>query len=338
MKATRFYGVGKAIEIEDIPEPEVGPNDVLVKIAGAGVCHSDLHVIDGEVEIGETPITLGHENAGVVEKVGSLVTEVEPGEGVAVFGAWSCGQCRFCEMGEQSLCQKPVWPGVMVNGGWAEKLLVHHPRNLVKLNGLDPVVAAPLTDAALTPYRAVKKVLSNLGPGKTLAVIGVGGLGHVALQIARAITPATRLIAIDISAKKLSMAQELGAHHVINANGDVGDAVKSATDGNGADAVIDFVGTDATLKNAGASIGVAGKVVVVGIAGGSLPYSFWNLPLECEVSSSIWGNRQELTEVLEMARMGLINPHIERQPLEAVNEVLTRLHAGEVQGRVVLTP
>lgn len=338
MKATRFYGVGKPIEIEDIPEPEVGPNDVLIKIAGAGVCHSDLHVIDGEVEIGETPITLGHENAGVVEKVGSLVTEVQPGEGVAVFGAWSCGYCRFCDIGEQSLCQNPVWPGVMVNGGWAEKLLVHHPRNLVKLNGLDPIVAAPMTDAALPPYRAVKKVMSHLGPGKTLAIIGVGGLGHMALQIAKAVTPATQLIAIDVSAEKLTMAKELGAHHAIDGMGDVGAAVKAATGGDGADAIIDFVGNDATLKNAGASIGIAGKVIVVGIAGGTLPYSFWNLPLECEVSSSIWGNRQELKEVLEMARIGLITPHIERQPLEAINDVLARLHDGKIQGRVVLTP
>lgn len=338
MKATRFYEVGKPLTIEDVPEPEVGPTDVLVKIAGAGVCHSDLHVIDGEVGVKRRPITLGHENAGIVEKVGSLVTEVQPGDGVAVFGAWGCGICKICERQDENLCQNPIYPGVMVDGGWAEKLLVQHPRNLVKLNGLDPVIAAPLTDAALTPYRAIKKVMSKLGPGKRLGIIGIGGLGHMALQIAKALTPATRLVAIDVSDEKLAMAKTLGAHYTVNGKGDVGAAVKAMTDGEGVDAIIDFVGSDATLRNAVACAAIGSKVVVVGIAGGTLPYSFWKLPLECEVTSSIWGNRQELREVLELARLGLITPHIERQPLEAVNDVLARLHAGNVQGRIVLTP
>tara|TARA_R110000787_G_scaffold98736_1_gene203013 strand:- start:616 stop:1632 length:1017 start_codon:yes stop_codon:yes gene_type:complete len=338
MKATRFYEVGKPLTIEDVPEPEVGPTDVLVKIAGAGVCHSDLHVIDGEVGVKRRPITLGHENAGIVEKVGSLVTEVQPGDGVAVFGAWGCGICKICERQDENLCQNPIYPGVMVDGGWAEKLLVQHPRNLVKLNGLDPVIAAPLTDAALTPYRAIKKVMSKLGPGKRLGIIGIGGLGHMALQIAKALTPATRLAAIDVSDEKLAMAKTLGAHYTINGKGDVGAAVKAVTDGEGVDAIIDFVGSDATLQNAVACAAIGSRVVVVGIAGGTLPYSFWKLPLECEVTSSIWGNRQELREVLELARLGLITPHIERQPLEAVNDVLARLHEGKVQGRIVLTP
>lgn len=338
MKATRFIEVGQPIQLVDLPDPDVGPTDVLVRIAGAGVCHSDLHVIDGEVGVRQKPITLGHENAGIVERVGSLVTEVKPGDGVAVFGAWGCGVCALCEQGEENLCQKPIYPGVMVDGGWAEKLLVPHPRNLVKLNGLDPVIAAPLTDAALTPYRAVRKALARLGPGRTLAIIGVGGLGHMALQIARALTPATQVIAIDVSDAKLAMAKELGADRCVNAKSDVGAAVKAATGGAGADAVIDFVGNDATLANAVASVAIAGKLVVVGIAGGTLPFSFWKIPLECEVTTSIWGNRRELKEVLELARRGLITPHIERQPLSAINEVIARLHAGDVRGRVVLTP
>ena len=338
MKATRFNGVGKPLTIEELPEPEVGPTGVLVRISGAGVCHSDLHVIDGEVGTRQKPITLGHENAGIVEAVGSEVKDVAVGDGVAVFGAWGCGGCRFCEQGEENLCQNPVYPGIMVDGGWAEKLYVPHSRNLVKLNGLDPVVAAPLTDAALTPYRAVKKTLSKLAPGRTLAIIGVGGLGHMALQIAQALAPSARLIAIDLSDEKLAMAKELGADVVINAGGDVGAEVKAATDGMGADAVIDFVGADATLKSAAASVAVAGKIVVVGIAGGTLPFTFWEIPLEVEVTTSIWGNRQELKEVLELARLGHITPHIERQPLEAINDVVARLHAGEIKGRVVLTP
>jgi len=338
MKATRFIEVGKPIEIAELPDPQVGPTDVLVRIAGAGVCHSDLHVIDGEVNVRQRPITLGHENAGVVEAVGEQVSDLKPGDGVAVFGAWGCGTCAQCERGEDNLCLKPVFPGVTVDGGWAEKLLVPHPRNLVPLDGLDPVIAAPLTDAALTPYRAVRKVQPKLGPGRTLAIIGVGGLGHMALQIVRALAPATRVIAIDISAEKLAMARELGADHCVDARGEVGAAVKAATGGAGADAVIDFVGNDASLANAAASVAVSGKLVIVGIAGGTLPFSFWKMPLECEVTTSIWGNRQELKEVLELARRGLIAPHIERQPLSAINDVIARLHAGQVRGRVVLTP
>jgi len=338
MKATRFIEVGKPIEIAELPDPQVGPTDVLVRIAGAGVCHSDLHVIDGEVNVRQRPITLGHENAGIVEAVGEQVTDLKPGDGVAVFGAWGCGTCIQCERGEDSLCLQPVFPGVTVDGGWAEKLLVPHPRNLVKLDGLDPVVAAPLTDAALTPYRAVRKTLPRLGPGRTLAIIGIGGLGHMALQILRALAPATQVIAIDISDEKLAMAKELGADHCVDARSDVGAVVKAATGGAGADAVIDFVGNDASLANAATSVAIGGKLVVVGIAGGTLPFSFWKMPLECEVTTSIWGNRQELKEVLELARRGLVVPHIERQPLSAINDVVARLHAGQIRGRVVLTP
>lgn len=338
MKAVRFHGVGKPLTIEEVPEPEVGPTGVLVRISGAGVCHSDLHVIDGEVGVRNKPITLGHENAGIVEAIGGEVTDVQVGDGVAVFGAWGCGSCSLCEQGEENLCQNPIYPGIMVDGGWAEKLYVPHSRNLVKLNGLDPVVAAPLTDAALTPYRAVKKTLSKLSPGSSLAIIGVGGLGHMALQIARVLAPYARLIAIDLSDEKLAMAKELGADVTINGSGDVGAQVKAATNGFGANAVIDFVGADVTMKNAAASVAIAGKIVVVGIAGGTLPFKFWDMPLECEVTTSIWGNRQELKEVLELARQGHLTPHIERQPLEAINDVVARLHSGEICGRVVLTP
>ncbi len=338
MKATRFIEVGKPIELAELPDPRVGPTDVLVRIAGAGVCHSDLHVIDGEVNVRQRPITLGHENAGVVEAVGEQVTDLKPGDGVAVFGAWGCGHCAQCERGEDNLCLQPVFPGVTVDGGWAEKLLVPHPRNLVPLDGLDPVIAAPLTDAALTPYRAVRKVQPRLGPGRTLAIIGIGGLGHMALQIVRALAPATQVIAIDVSDEKLAMAKELGADQCVNGRDQVGAAIKAATGGAGADAVIDFVGNDATLGNAAASLAVSGKLVIVGIAGGTLPFSFWKMPLECEVTTSIWGNRQELKEVLELARRGLVVPHIERQPLAAINDVIARLHAGQVRGRVVLTP
>ena len=337
MKATRFTEVGKPIQLEELPDPEVGPTDVLVRVAGAGVCHSDLHVIDGEVNVRQRPITLGHENAGVIEAVGAQVTDLQPGDGVAVFGAWGCGACPQCERGEDNLCLRPVFPGVTVDGGWAEKLLVPHPRNLVKLEDLDPVIAAPLTDAALTPYRAVRKLLSRLGPGRTLAVIGVGGLGHMALQIVRALAPATTVVAVDLSEDKLAMASELGADHCVAAAADVGATIQALT-GGGADAVIDFVGNDASLANAAASLAVGGKLVIVGIAGGTLNFSFWKMPLECEVTTSIWGNRQELKEVLALARRGLIQPHIERQPLEAINDVIARLHAGGVRGRVVLTP
>ncbi len=338
MRAARFYGAGKPLELEDVPMPEPGESGIVVRVRGAGDCHSDLHIIESQVPLPSLPLTLGHENAGVVDSVGPGIEGIRPGDAVAVFGDWGCGRCRVCVRGEENLCATPSWPGIRVDGGWAEYLLVPHARHLLPLGTLDPIQAAPLTDAGLTPYRAVRKALPHLCPGDVVAAIGVGGLGHRALQILRALAPAARLVAIDQSGEKLALARELGAEITIDARGDAVREIRRATEARGASAVLDFVGSEQTLRTATAAAATGGIVVLCGIAGGSIPFSFRSPRAECVLTTSAWGTRAELEDVLRLAQLGHLRPHVERQPLEAVNDVVARLQLGGVRGRVVLTP
>lgn len=337
MKAAMFHGAG-ALRIEEIEEPKAAEGGVVVRVRGAGVCHSDLHITQGEVPLPRTPLVLGHENAGVVASVGAGVSDFRVGEPVAVFGAWGCGRCALCRAGDENLCNMAGWPGIGVNGGWAELMSVPSTRHLIRLGDLDPVAAAPLTDAGLTPYRAIRRALPHVPPGGTIAIIGVGGLGHLAIQIARAIGPAPRVIAIDVAKEKLETALALGADEAIEAGSDVGGRIRKITGGEGAHAVIDLVGSDASLATAAASVGRRGIVVLVGIAGGSLRFAFAGLPPECVLTTSAWGTRAELEALLSLAARGLVRARVETQPLERVNDALERLVAGSVDGRIVLTP
>lgn len=338
MRAARFYGPGDALRIEDVDDPVPAAAGVVVRVAGAGVCHSDLHITRGEVPLPRTPLILGHENAGIVESVGPEASGIEPGDAVAIFGAWGCGHCALCRAGDENLCNMLGWPGIGVDGGWAELISVPETRHLIPLGGLDPVAAAPLTDAGLTPYRAIRRALPHVPPGGTIAFVGVGGLGHLAIQIARAIGPAPRVIAVDVAREKLEAALALGADEAVQAGDDAAGRIRDLTGGEGAHAVIDLVGSDASLAMAGASVTRGGIVVLVGIAGGSLPFRFVGLPPECLLTTSAWGTQAELEALLALAARGLVSARVERQPLDAVNDVLARLVDGSVDGRVVLTP
>lgn len=338
MKAARFYAANEALRIEDIDDPVPAAGGVVVRVQGAGVCHSDLHITQGEVPLPRTPLVLGHENAGVVERVGPGVEGFAPGDPVAVFGAWGCGYCALCRAGDENLCNMLGWPGIGVDGGWAELISVPALRHLIPLGDLDPVEAAPLTDAGLTPYRAIRRALPFVPPGGILAIIGLGGLGHLAVQIARAIGPSPYVIAVDVSKEKLENALALGADEAVEAGPEAGERIRTLTGGEGAHAVVDLVGSDASLATAGAAVARGGIVVLVGIAGGALPFRFVGLPPECHLTTSAWGTRAELEALLGLAERGLVRAHVERQPLDAVNDVLERLAAGRVEGRVVLTP
>jgi len=338
MRAARFYGPGEALRIEELDDPEPSAGGAVVRVRGAGVCHSDLHITQGEVPLPRIPLVLGHENAGIVESVGSGVSDVAPGDAVAVFGAWGCGSCALCRAGDENLCNMLGWPGIGVDGGWAELISVPDVRHLIPLGDLDPVEAAPLTDAGLTPYRAIRRALPYVPPGGAISVVGVGGLGHLAIQIARAIGSAPRVIAVDVAKDKLEAALALGADEAVEAGGDAADRIRDLTGGEGVHAVIDLVGSDASLATAAASLAQRGIVVLVGIAGGSLPFKFAGLPPECLLTTSAWGTRSELEALLGLAARGLVRARVERQPLEAVNNVLARLLGGGVDGRVVLTP
>jgi len=223
-------------------------------------------------------------------------------------------------------------------GGYAELMHVPSERFLIPLDGLDPVAAAPLADAGLTPYRAIRKVLPHLYPGAAVVVVGIGGLGHMALQILKAVAPSTRIIAVDVARDRLDAALALGASDAVDAGGDPAGEIMRLTGGEGAQAVIDLVGSDASLRTAAGAVGRMGIIVVVGLGGGTLPYSFLGVRAECTVTCSYWGSYNEFREVLALARGGHIRPVVRRYRLEQVNEALDSLERGEVHGRAVITP
>ncbi|WP_274911459.1 NAD(P)-dependent alcohol dehydrogenase [Streptomyces sp. WZ-12] len=344
MKALQFRTVGAPPEVVHVPDPEPGPGQVLLKVTAAGVCHSDFAVMNrpaGGLPF-DLPLTLGHEGVGTVAAVGAGVTAVQEGEAVAVYGPWGCGSCAKCAEGKENycLCAHALGirsPGLGAPGAIAEYLLVDDPRHLVPLDGLDPVAAVPLTDAGLTPYHAIKRALPKLVPGSTAVVIGAGGLGHVAIQLLRALTPA-RVIALDVSDEKLRLAREVGAHEAVRSDAGAAGAVRELTGGNGAEAVFDFVGAAPTVTTAGALAAVEADISIVGIGGGALPVGFGRLPHEASVSAPYWGSRGELLEVLALARTGAVSVHTETFPLDEAPLAYERLHAGTINGRAVILP
>ena len=288
------------------------------------------------------PFTLRHENAGWVHSVGDGVTSVVPGQAVAVYGAWGCGSCARCIVGMENYCED--MPGVGAgcglgrNGGMADYMLVPDQRYLVPLpDGLSPAQAAPLTDAGLTPYHAVRRSSQKLGPGSTVVVIGIGGLGHLAVQILKA-TSATGVIAVDTRADALELALSVGADTVIDGGDSAARDVRTATGSRGADVVLDCVGTEATLATAAACTRSLGDLTLIGVAGGVLEFSFLRPAYEVSMQSVYWGSRTELVEVLELASQGLIRAEATIYPLGQALEAYRALAAGEIVGRAVMVP
>ena len=344
MKAYRFVAYQEPPRFEDVAVPEPGPGQVLVKIAGAGVCHSDLHVLEWPAAQNplRPPFTLGHENAGWVERVGPGVEAFRHGDPVAVYGSWGCGACRTCRQGMENYCERQaeipgMGGGLGLDGGMAEYMLVPSSRLLVPLRSLDPRDAAPLTDAGLTPYHAIKRSLGLLVPGASAAVIGVGGLGQMGVQILRALT-AARIIAVDKDEGKLRLAKEMGADGVVRAGEGAPEEIRQATRGRGVEVVVDFVGADATLALAAKIARPQGHVTLVGLAGGTFPFGFFALPYECSLATTYWGSITELMEVIALAEQGRIDLHVERFPLDRAPDAYQRLRAGTVRGRAVIVP
>jgi propanol-preferring alcohol dehydrogenase len=348
MTALRLTSWKHPASLEEVDRPEPGPGQVLVQVGGAGACHSDLHLMhdfDAGVLPWNPPFTLGHENAGWVHTLGAGVQGLEPGTPVAVVGAWGCGRCVRCRAGLETYCEDPAAApvpggggGLGLDGGMAEYLLVPDPRFLVPLpTGLDPADAAPLTDAALTPYHAVRRSLPKLTPDATALVIGAGGLGHMAVQVLRAVC-AARVIAVDPREEARQLAKNAGAELVLAPGPDAVEEIRAATHGRGADLVLDVVGSDETLATAAATVRSIGDLTIVGIAGGTLPVSFFGLPYECSVQTTYWGNRAELVEVLDLASRGLVAAHSEFFGLDEAVTAYAMLEAGDVSGRAVVTP
>jgi len=340
MKAVQLVRWQAAPELREVDVREPGPGEVLVKVAAAGLCHSDLHVMgwpEGTLPW-KLPFTLGHENAGIVAALGQGVSGLEEGDAVVVYGPWGCGVCTQCIRGAENLCEHRFGRGCGVgyDGGLAEYVLVPSQRLLVPIGDLDPLHAAPLTDAALSPYHALKSELWRLVPGSSAVVIGVGGLGHVAVQLLRELSPA-RIVAIDLREQSRQLAVEAGAT-ALDANGLEPADVRAELGGEGATLVLDFVGNDQTLGLAAATIATGGHVCFVGVGGGTFPMAFGTAPLEWSLSRTSWGTLPELYEVVALARAGAIHIEVEQLRLDEAIDGYRRLRDGAVNGRAVVVP
>lgn len=343
MKAVRFVGVGHPAQITDVAKPSPGPGQVLIKIGGAGVCHSDLHVMEQDLGFSGT-FTLGHENAGWIAQLGESVAGFKEGDAVAIYGPWGCGHCHACQLSMENYCEN--WEalgafggGLGFDGGMAEYMLVPSARLLVPLANLRPAKAAPLSDAALTPYHAIKRALPLLNADSTVVIIGVGGLGHMAVQLMRVLAP-VRIVAADVDQAKLEQAKALGADEVVN-NGDVDRAaeqIRKITGPRGAGLVLDCVGVQPTLNLGTRLLGRNSVWTIVGLGGGHHDFHHGSTPYGSVMSIPYWGSRVELMEVIAMARDGRIHAETTEFPLEQAVEVYDKLKAGQVTGRAVLVP
>jgi NAD+-dependent secondary alcohol dehydrogenase Adh1 len=339
MKAALMRAYHQPLELVDraVPEP-AAPTDVLVRIGGAGVCATDLHAIEGLMEpAGVTlPRVLGHENAGWVEEVGAGVTTVVKGDAVLVYPPFSCGLCVSCRRGNDMHCARHEFTGLSVDGGFADYVLVSE-RSLLRLpEGVEPAEVAPHSDAGLTAYHAVRRLAPLATPGTTAVVIGVGGVGHIALQLLRELGSSST-IAVDTDSRRRRLAVELGAGDVLDGDGSV-DAVRELTGGRGADLVFDFVGTDQSHADSAAMLARGGTYSVIGYGGMISVPSAALVVNEHAVVGNLVGTWVDLYELLQLHASGRVVLKTEVHPLASVNEVLQKLRDGEVTGRAVLVP
>jgi NAD+-dependent secondary alcohol dehydrogenase Adh1 len=321
-----------------VPEP-VRARDVVVRVGGAGVCATDLHAIDGHMEpAGLRPqVVLGHENAGWVHAVGADVTAVTAGDAVLVYPAYSCGLCVACRRGNDMHCEHHGFTGLTRDGGFADYVLVDE-RSLLQLpDEVEPAAVAPHADAGVTAYHAVRKLTPQLVPGTTVALIGVGGVGHIALQLLR-ILGASTVVAIDTDARRRSLARELGAHEVLGEDADVADAVRELTNGAGAEIVLDVVGTQATHDLGLTLLARGGTLSLVGYGGEIHHPSVGFVAAEVAVAGNLVGTWIDLWELMQLHVRGDVELRTEMHALDDVNEVLAKLREGEVTGRAVLVP
>lgn len=345
MKAFRLLSWHGPAELVEAPVPEPASGEVRLRIGGAGVCHTDLHLMHGwdpqtnpAVRGWRLPFTLGHENAGWIDALGPNVEGWAIDMPVAVSLLWGCGRCKPCRTGADNYCEDRTRRsgGFGRDGGLAEYMLAPA-RNLVALKDLAPWQAAPLTDAGLSAYHAVKGALAVLEPDAAAVVIGTGGLGHLAVGYLEASTGAL-VVAVDRKPGALALARRMGADLCLPSDDAAPEAIRDATDGHGAEAVFDFVGTDATLQLAARVVSRRGRIVIVGLGGGTLPLSHATLPFGATVGYSLGGSTAELAEVVALAERGRVLPVIERYALDDIAPVYNRLAHGEVTGRAVIVP
>jgi propanol-preferring alcohol dehydrogenase len=338
MRALQVLEAGVMPEIVEVPIPEPGPGQVRLRTAGSGLCHSDLYVIQAKPSYFPLPLTIGHEPTGWVDAVGPGVKSVREGEAYALYFPWGCGHCARCAHGHENICEEQfVGPGAGHDGGMADYILVDDPRHLVPLGSLDPITMAPLMCAGITTYHAIKDSLPRMTPGSAVVLIGIGGLGHIAIQILKAMT-AVQIIAVDNHPDKLHHALELGAHHALTSDPDTAAQIKQITGGIGAAVVLDMVGTDGTLALGAKVLARRGELKIIGVAGGTLPVRFHEMARDSSVTVPYAGTIPELYEVLELAKSGFIIPEVEKVSFENVLAAYERLEHGKLRGRAVLVP
>ena len=339
MRAVRLHAVGDDLRVEDVPLLTPVGSEIRIRVGGCGICHTDLHIRDGTQARVELPVTLGHEVAGWVDAVGPDATHAPAiGQAVVVYGGWGCGACRECHAGAEQRCERSVAPGFQADGGYAEAMLVPHPRHLILLDLLDPVRAAPLADAGITPYRAVRRAERWLMPGARVLVIGAGALGQFALQYLRLLPDAGGSLVVgvrELADARLDRARELGAD-VALLDTEPRDSVAGL--GGPADAVLDFVGSDETLDHAFAVVAPDGLVLLVGEEGGSASFGFDRVPIESWMTTVAWGSHQDLRDVVRLAEEGRLQWDVEAVPLADARAAHARLRDGAVDGRLVLVP
>ena len=343
MIAYRLVRAQEKPQLEDIPIPSPGPGQVQIKVGGCGLCHTDLGLMERTLaEWLDTPppLTLGHEIAGWISQIGQGVAGFKTGEPVAVVPIWgSCGHCVPCRRGEENFCyyiRRLVGAGVGFDGGLAEYVLAEA-RFVVPMGDFDPVRAAPLTDAGLTTYTAIRPALPSLLPGSTAVVIGVGGLGLQGVQFLRALSGA-RVIAVDNDKAHLDIAQQHGADVTMSSDANTAEQILDLTSGAGATFILDCVGAESTLRTGVSALARQGRLTLVGAALKTIPFGLHEVPWGAQLTTSLNGGTRNLREIIELAKLGRVETVVDRYSLSQVESAYRDLENGSLRGRAVCIP
>lgn len=341
MRAVQVVGYHRDLELTELPVPEpTGPFDVVVRIGGAGVCRTDLHILEGQWEAKTNvplPYTIGHENAGWVHAVGSAVTNVKEGDTVIVHPLITCGLCRACRSGDDVHCETSAFPGIDTNGGYADYLKTSA-RSVVKIaDSLHPSDVAALADAGLTAYHAAAKAARRLTPRDRVVVIGAGGLGHIGIQVLAALTPA-EIVVVDRNPDAVKLATSIGAHHGVVADGNHFEQVLELTGGHGAEVVVDFVGEGGATAEGVRMLRRAGDYHVVGYGENIDVPTIDIISTEINFIGNLVGSYNDLQDLMVLAARGAVTLHTQKYALDDFQSAISDLDAGAVRGRAILVP